>query len=281
MMLRVVLVAFMFAVTSSGAFARECRLGSEPFRTFKEVGGSDFINAPTLSAVSETQYFAGDFYGILLIDFDQASVTHVPINGLGDRKIQPAGIYFDRGTRLLFSADYLLNKVSVFRFDDPQLTFEFEIGGLVSPEGVFFDAATSMLMIAEFDGHHASGWHLHLEKKSAEQRWRVPVKYAHGITARNGKVYVSSLYKRSIVVLAEETGATLDEFGSTGWDPAKLQYLWPTSLAFNQFGRLLIAVPKLDTSLRWMSTANALLARLGERVQDGASFPSPMGRYFR
>ena len=242
LMLRVFLVAFMVVVTSSAAMSRECRLGSEPVRVFKELGGSTILlNAPTLSAVSATQYFAANFSSILLIDFDQASVTHVPIIGLGDRKIQPAGVYYDPGTRLLFSADYLLNKVRVFRFDGHLLTFEFEIGGLTSPEGVFFDTATSMLMIAEFDGHHASGWHLDITAKSAEQRWRVPVKYAHGIAARNGKVYVSGLYKRSIVVLAQETGATLDEFGSTGWDPTKLQYLWPTTLAFNQFGRLLVA----------------------------------------
>ncbi|MBF9232144.1 NHL repeat-containing protein [Microvirga alba] len=216
-------------------------LGSAPYVQFTDKDAPiRFLNIAALAPISATQVFVGNFLEILLLDTETKEIGAVPIKG-EKPKVQPAGLTYSPSRQLLFSADYLLNKVSVFRYDGASLEFLFDIGGMISPEGVTFDSATSILSVAEYDGSRVLGWKVDIDKREAKLLWERNVGQAHGITTMNGRVYASGLVDRKIYVFDQETGTQLDVFGSRGWDPNKLEFLWPTTVAPDGTGKLVVA----------------------------------------
>lgn len=216
-------------------------LAGAPYFEFTDKDAANrFLNVPAVAPVSGTKLLLGNFVDILLFDTEAKTIGRLETRGLPG-KIQPAGVAYEAKEKLVFSADYLLNKVSIFRFDGSSLDFLFEIPGIVSPEGVAFDEEARILSVAEYDGHGASAWVIDIEAKSYRRLWRHEVGYAHGVTTMGGRVYVTGLLDRQIHVFDQASGAKIETYGSQGWNPKKLQFLWPTSIAPDGQGNLIVA----------------------------------------
>lgn len=268
------LIAGWAKVAPTSQESTAARLAAAPYVPFKEEGfQSSFLNVATISPISGSRFFAGNFKDILIIDFDTKAIRKVPING--NAEIQPAGLYYARGPRLLFSADYLLNKVSVFRFDGAELHFLFNVPGLISPEGVAYDDKAGILSVAEFDGHGTSAWKIDANERIASKLWWEKVGYAHGIASMNGRVYSTSLLDRKIHVFDQATGKKIESFGAMGWEEKELQFLWPTYLATDGNGNLVVA----DAENGWVRIVNPntkkVLASVGGAGPGRGRFSQP------
>lgn len=248
--------------------ASTCTLGAEPIRVFDATeSGTFFLNVESLAPYAPHQFFAANFEDLLTIDFATGQIARVPVEGPAGRQTQPTGLYFARNARLLFVAEYLLNKVSVYSVAGDTLRFLFEFDGMVSPEGLVFDEASSMLFVAEFDGHSATAWHIDASARSATLAWRQEVKFAHGITLARGQLYVAELLFPSIHVFDPATGRPLQVFGERGWDPWRLQFQWPTSLDVDASGNLIVS----DAETGYVSVID--LTRLATKAVLGGAGP--------
>jgi hypothetical protein len=242
----------------AGSAVNGCELGRTPIHPFMEKAPSELLNVATLSPIDGDRYFAGNFVDILVVDFQSRTIS---VLTPGNAKIQPAGIHYARKACLLFSANYLLNTVSIFKFDGTSLGHVFDIAGLTSPEGVYFDESTGMLAVAEFDGHRVSVWRL--ETHNAALVWTKELAYAHGVTIMDGCVYATGLLDRQVRTYDLRCGKELAAFGRMGWEPEKLEFLWPTSLAPDGRGNLVVS----DAETGWVSIINPatrkLIAKIG------------------
>ncbi len=217
------------------------KLAQAPYVAFTDNGSPwRFLNIPAVAPISKMRFLLGNFTEILLLDSEARTVSGLNLDR-DDIKVKPAGLAYSPKYQVVFSADYLLNKVTVWQLDGERLTYLFEIGGLVSPEGAAFDDESGILSIAEYDGNGASAWSVDFSKGSAKKLWRQEVGQAHGIATMGGRVYVTGLIDRKIFVFDQASGKKLDDFGTRGWNPNKHEYLWPTSIYPDGRGNLVIA----------------------------------------
>ncbi len=212
----------------------------------ERIGG---LNVPTIAPYNEELFFIANFQTIALLDTREGIITPFELAGASDKPareagFQPTGLFYDAQRNHLFVANYLRNNVMVFRvlYDTAQLQLlqVLKHESLVSPEAVWLDQESGMLVTANFDGHNVSAFRIHADL-SFEFVWRSGLRFAHGVAVVEGKVFATGLQDRVLVELDLLTGRSLRKIGTLGWDTHEGQFLWPTSVYPDGHGNLIIS----------------------------------------
>lgn len=165
--------------------------------------------------------------------------THAPSWG-GNKTYVPTGVAIDSEGDL-FLANYEGNNILRGTIDASSGTVVFthsyasaQSGG---PENVAVDRKRDVLFSANYDAGTVTAFQI----STGKQLWSASVGQAHGVAFHGDVVYATSLLSRQIVKLDFQTGKCLDQRGKIGWDPAKDEYLWPTSIQVLSNGELIVA----------------------------------------
>lgn len=201
-----------------------------------------FYNIPAITPLSESEILLVDFQDAYRVNIDTGNAVKLTLStGTPTDQFQPAGIYFDRVSGIVAIPNYLKNNVMRFRLDGNTLIQVETIKDdhLKSPEGVWIDGDSQIMVVANFDGHSAAAYDLSGEM--ARFLWEQKVPYAHGVTTYNGRAYLTDLLDRKIHEFDLKTGKKLREAGQLGWNTMNGDMLWPTSIAADGKGSLLLS----------------------------------------
>lgn len=212
----------------------------------------------SMFCVSMAQYNATSFltagygvYGIQMVDIQSGDSWLIqPENlekcevmggsaSLADRKTwNPAGLYFDHHTQLLYVANYTGHNILIGQITDKG-TFDVEkmivAEGLISPENVAVNEAGSRIAAADYDGNN-----VFLFDGNGNTLWRKDVLLAHGVEISDSAVYGTSLGTREIIQF-DYDGNELKRVGHCASSGVNA-YMWPTALELYQ-GKLIVTDP--------------------------------------
>ncbi|MEX5219330.1 MAG: hypothetical protein NW701_15995 [Nitrospira sp.] len=212
----------------------------------ERIGG---LNVPAVAPYNEELFFIANFQTIALFDTREGIITPLEIAGASgnlarEAGFQPTGLFYDAEKNHLFVANYLRNNVMVFRvlYDTArlQLLQVLKHESLVSPEALWLDQKSGILVTANFDGHNVSAFRMH-DDLSSEFVWRSALRFAHGLAVAEGKVFATGLQDRVLVELDLVTGRFLRKMGTLGWHTHEGEFLWPTSIYPDGHGNLIIS----------------------------------------
>jgi hypothetical protein len=207
------------------------------------------LNVPTIAPYSEDLFFIANFETIALLDTQQGLIRPFQVTASSQREVrqsgyQPTGLFYDPHRNYLFVANYLRNNVMVFRVlykeRQLQLVHLLKHASLVSPESLWLDQASGVLVTANFDGHSVSAFQMNADL-SFRFLWKTPLRFAHGLAVAEGKVFATGLQERVLVELDLKTGQRMRKTGRLGWHTQEGQFLWPTSVYPDGAGNLIVS----------------------------------------
>ena len=212
------------------------------------------LNIATIAPYSDKEFFVANFENVFLLNIEKGVMEHVQVDRLSAEEVarrgyQPTGLFYDPDANRLFVANYLKNNVMIFELlggRTLRLIETLHHESLISPESLWLDQASRILVSANFDGHSVSAFLLE-PHVPAKFLWRSPLRLAHGITVDQGRVYATGLEDRVLVELDLSTGRPLRRMGALGWRVQAGQFLWPTSLYPDKRGNIVIS--DADTGL--------------------------------
>lgn len=265
-------LACLILIAATFYARRNVPIGSEPWIQMQWESTEAALNVPSITDLDGRRFLAANFDAIYEVDPERHMVRNI---GIVDDRFQPAGIHYDHSTETLFSANYLHNNVSVHRKVGSAWQRVAIFDGLTSPEGVWFDPQHHVLAVAEFDGHRVTLLDVREgEHPTATKRWSREVRYAHGITMMDGRVYATGLHDRQIFEFDME-GNQLSVVGKLGWRPEELGMLWPTSILPDGLGRLIVS--DAETGYVWIydPRTKSFVTKIGGAGPGRSNFVQP------
>jgi len=192
----------------------------------------------SMTSPGEGLYLITDYANIFLLRGEDGSLELMRPDrstfstGKKGLTYNPTGLFYDRSHRLLYVANYTANNILAFEVNTATraLVLKSEIGTAhtVSPENVSVSTDGSFLACANYDGNSVTAFDLTGEK--ARELWSRPVKLAHGVCVSGEYVYATGLQQRALFELNRKNGHLVRRTGQMGWNPSKLDLLWPTSV---------------------------------------------------
>lgn len=213
------------------------------------------LNIATIAPYSDKEFFVANFENVFLLNIEKESIEEVIIGNESVEQVrrigyQPTGLFYDSAAHRLIVANYLKNNLMIFDVAKGTHTLRLletvQHEALISPESVWFDHQSRILVSANFDGHNVSAFRIE-PHAPAQFLWQSSLPLAHGIAIDGGKVYATGLEERILVELELETGRRLRQTGILGWRATENEFLWPTSVYPDKRGNLIIS--DADTGL--------------------------------
>jgi len=211
---------------------------SRIFSLSPDMGGNEPGLMVSMTSPREGFYLIADYANIFLLcgrDGSLALMRPDRSTFSTDKKgltYNPTGLFYDRSRQLLYVANYTANNILAFEvnIEERALVLKSEIGTAhtVSPENVSVSPDGSFLACANYDGNSVTAFDLTGEK--ARELWNRPVMLAHGICVTEECVYATGLRLRALFELDRKNGHLKRRSGQMGWNPSKLDLLWPTSV---------------------------------------------------
>ncbi|MHC9541194.1 MAG: beta-propeller fold lactonase family protein [Vulcanimicrobiota bacterium] len=211
---------------------------SRVFSLSPDMNGISPGGMVSITSPGEGLYLTADYAQIFLLRGEDGSLelmrpdrsTFLPEKqGL---TYNPTGLFYDNSHRLLYVANYTANNILAFEvnIEARSLVLKSEIGTArtVSPENVSLSPDGSFLACANYDGSSVTAFDL--TGKIAQELWSTPIKLAHGVCISGEYVYATGLHSRALFELNRKNGHIQRQAGQMGWNPSKLDLLWPTSV---------------------------------------------------
>lgn len=161
-------------------------------------------------------------------------IRHIP----SDTEYNPTGVAVDSQGNV-YIANYNANNILLGRinFKTHCLVFEKSFSSINSggPENVSVSEKHNLLVSANYNSNSVTAFNL----STREELWSVSVPGAHGVSISPDGVWATGLVQRK-VYFYDFKGKLLQSIGGLGTVPSRNQYMWPTSIFYNESCRCVV-----------------------------------------
>jgi hypothetical protein len=210
-------------------------------REFSTEGGDEKASPwwpVSMTPLRDHQYLMANYTQIILLDSVAGTAKIMqPEESFFTRArkgvaYNPTGLFFSTALNLLFVANYTVNNLLIFQVDVNSgilhYVREIRTDHTISPENIWVSEKGDFCVCANYNGDSVTAFDISADP--ARELWNTPIKSAHGVCMSGNRVYATGLKERSLFELDKNTGAIIRQVGHAGWNPEKMEFLWPTSV---------------------------------------------------